>query len=115
MKQYILISIIILSIFLLSSCAERITTTTTGETIEKINLKLVVAGIENGECVVPEINLWANPELTKMKSSKIYNACQPQEVTAFERVVTRSRTLYHVETKDHATGWITDSFVQTIK
>src|SRR3989338_9914196 len=82
------------------------------ETVETINEEFVISGIENGKCVVREINFWSTTSMIS-KSGSVEKACGGIKVNAFEKVESSSlnRVLYHIKTSDGQTGWITDSFV----
>jgi len=79
---------------------------------EKIG-ELVVTGVEDGTCVLNEINLWSEPPDALNVVGKITNACPKIRVPYYEERDLMSSTgqIWYKVKSDGNFGWITDTFV----
>lgn len=76
-----------------------------------------ISGVENGRCLVPNINLWNKPGglYTGARVIEVIKGCVGLPVKIIETRYIGSRLWYHVKTfgtNAGKFGWLTDSFIK---
>src|SRR3989344_7320671 len=116
--------LVLLLFFMILGCTENNkpildTTNFSAKTTPDVNLNQVIvhiSGIENGECVVPSVNLWDKPGGIS-KGAKVLTSvegCLGLPVKVLEVRDVPPRNWYHVQTyctNAGKSGWVSESLI----
>lgn len=82
----------------------------------KIKKYTILTGIENGELVVPEINLWADSGRDRVakKIKVIGRVSHNTKVQILDEATDGGIKFYKIKSPDDLVGWITEYFVSDI-
>lgn len=111
MKIYVLFSLLFLGLIFIVGCNPL------PNYQEEVNQTVILAGIENGECVVNSINLWSSPNMESIITSIF--GCSGEKVRVVSKQEVDGRKWYNIRliygdgnNSQELGGWVTDSFVQ---